>query len=194
MNVKISAVIVSGVLLLLVSAAHAGQQDDNPLYFGFGIGFPGSDEECDYYGYNCDGGDTSFKMYAGKRLHENFGVEISFQDLGKIRDDNPTFSTTAESEGINLSLHGIIPVGLGYFYGKAGYMLWDTKYKRLDTTVTTTKDDGADFTYGMGFAFLFDDKYDFRVEFERLNELGDDFIPGGSFVTVFTLSGTVYID
>ena len=43
-------------------ALAANGQDFPPYYFGFGLGFPASDEECDYYGYNCDGTDTSFKI------------------------------------------------------------------------------------------------------------------------------------
>ena len=192
---RIYASIISLCLILIPLQVQADQHNDYPFYAGFALGFPGSDEECDYYGYNCDGGDTSFKIYAGKRFHENLGVEISFQDLGKLRDEEITFDTTAESQGVNISLHGIIPVSnFGYFFGKAGYMLWETDYTRIDTAITRSSDDGSDFTYGMGFAFLFDSKYDFRVEFERLNDLGDDFVAGGSSITVFSFGGTIYID
>lgn len=169
--------------------------NENSFYFGFGLGVPSADEECDYHGYDCDGSDSSFKIYAGKRLHENVAIEASYQDLGKLRDREGTLTTTAESEGINLSLHGIIPIeGIGYFYGKAGYMLWDTEYTRTDSSVEHSDDDGGDFTYGIGFAFLFSQKYDFRFEFERLNELGDEFVPGGDSITVFTFGGTIYLE
>ncbi len=168
----------------------------NPLYFGFAVGFPGSDEECDYYGYDCDGSDTSFKFYGGKRFHENIGFEISFQDLGKLRDEEGPLTTTAESEGLNFSILGIIPVSeVGFFYGKAGYMLWDTDYTRIEgNLVERSNDDGTDFTYGIGFAFEFSEIYDFRIEFERLNDLGDEFVPGGSSITAISLGGSIYFD
>jgi len=41
---------------------------------------------------------------------------------------------------------------------------------------------------------MFNQKYDFRVEFERLNELGDEFVPGGDSITVFSFGGTIYLD
>lgn len=182
-------------LLLATLPAQAQEYGEQPFYFGFALGFPGSDEECDYYSYDCDGSDTSFKFYGGKRLHENLAFEISFQDLGKIRDREGSLTTTAESEGFNFSLHGIIPVAdVGYFYGKAGYMLWDTEYTRIDSSVERIDDDGGDFTYGVGFAFMFDEQYDFRIEFERLNELGDEFVPGGDSITVFSFGGSIYLD
>lgn len=191
-----SAILAFGLLLPVFPAtASHDHYDANQYYFGFALGFPAADEECDYHGYNCDGSDTSFKVYGGKRLHENFAIEISFQDLGKLRDRKGSLTTTAESEGINFSLHGIIPVtDLGYFYGKAGYMLWDTEYTRIDTSTEHIDDDGGEFTYGLGFAFMFGEKYDFRIEYERLNELGDEFVPGGDFITVFSFGGTVYLD
>ena len=178
------------------AAAYDGYPGDAP-YFGFALGFPGADEECDYHGYDCDGSDESFKFYGGRRFHENLAFEISYQDLGKIRDRDRegTLTTTAESEGFNFSLHAIIPVeGYGYFYGKVGYMLWDTEYNRIDVSSSVSDDDGEDFTYGIGFAFLFAGKYDFRVEYERLNELGDEFVPGGDHITVFSFGGTIYFE
>jgi len=175
-------------------AAHADEPAYSP-YIGFAFGIPGADEECDYHGYDCDGSDTSFKIYGGKRFHENIAFEISYQDLGKIRDREPDLTTTAESEGINFSLHGIIPVAdVGYFYGKAGYMLWDTKYTRIGASTVSSDDDGGDFTYGIGFAFLFGEKYDFRIEWERLNELGDEFVPGGDNITSISFGGTIYLE
>lgn len=192
---NLARVLACGLLLTGLQALAHDNHDENSYYFGFGLGVPGSDEECDYHGYDCDGSDSSFKIYAGKRLHENLAFEASYQDLGKIRDREGTLTTTAESEGINFSLHGIIPVDdIGYFYGKAGYMFWDTEYTRIDSGVEHIDDEGGDFTYGIGFAFLFNQKYDFRVEYERLNELGDEFVPGGDSITVFTFGGTIYLE
>ncbi len=196
MELKALAGCLACGLVLTCLPAQAHQNNSvNPYYFGFGVGVPGSDEDCNDHGYDCDGSDTSFKIYGGKRLHENLAVEISYQDLGKIRDSEGTMVTTAESEGLNLSLHAIIPVGdVGYFYGKAGYMFWDTEYTRIDNGVEHIDDDGGDFTYGIGFAFEFNQNYDLRIEYERLNELGDEFVPGGDAITVFTIGGTIYLE
>lgn len=188
-----SAAGASLLLLVLGGPVQADGHTGNPWYGGFAIGFSGSDEDCDFHGYNCDGNDTSFKFYGGKRLHENLALEISYQELGKLTDNQPGLTTTAESSGLNLSLHGIIPVGIGFFYGKVGVMAWETDYRRVATSTTRISDDGSDFTFGAGFAFEFDEKYELRLEFERLNELDDNFTPGGSYITVFSIGGTINI-
>jgi OOP family OmpA-OmpF porin len=194
MKLKNLSRIIGGCLLLFAAQAHSQQDDYYPFYGGFALGFAESDEDCDYYyyDYDCDGDDTGFKVYGGKRFHENLAFEISFQDLGKLDNEQGSITTTAETSGFNFSLHGIIPVSeIGYFYGKAGFMAWETDYKRVGTTTTTSDDDGTDFTFGAGFAFAFAEKYEFRVEFERLNELDDDFTPGGSYITMFSFGAAI---
>ena len=196
MNLRIVTALTALWLLFPGTPAQAEHEPHYPLYFGFAIGFPGADEQCDYHGYNCDGSDTGFKFYGGKQLHENIAVEVSYQDLGRLRKDRGSFDTIAESEGINLSLIGIIPVGeAAFFYGKAGYILSDTTYTRVENGVTTkTDDDGSDFTFGAGFGFRFNRKYDLRAEFESLNDLSDDYVPGGDTITSFSIGGTIYLE
>ena len=173
--------------------AQAADDGSYPLFGGFAIGLAGADEDCDYYGYDCDGEDTSIKFFAGKRLHENFAIEISFQDLGKLDNEEGAVDITAESSGINLSLVAIIPTGnVGYLYGKIGAITWEADYRRFESgSSTSSEDDGTDFTFGAGFAWMFSQKYELRFEFERLHELGDEFTPGGAYVSNFTVGGVI---
>jgi OOP family OmpA-OmpF porin len=196
MQIRIITTLVACWLLLPGGPALAEHEPQQPFYIGFALGFPGADQQCDYYGYNCDGSDTGFKIYGGKQLHENFAVEISYQDLGRLRKDRGSFDAIAESEGFNLSLLGIIPLGeVAFAYGKAGYMLSDTRYSRVEGDVTTKTDDQrSDFTFGAGFGFRFNHKYDLRAEFESLNDLTDDYVPGGDTITSFSIGGTIYLD
>lgn len=196
MTTRLSKMLIAGALLISSLPASAEHEPDRPLYFGFAIGFPASNQDCDYYGYNCDGTDTGFKVYGGKQLHENFAVEIAFHDLGRLRNEQGGFETIAQSEGLNLSLVGLIPFNeFGFFYGKAGYMLADTRYSRIEGGVTTqTDDESGDFSFGAGVAFRFGQHYDIRAEFESLNDLSGDFAPGGDTITSFSIGGTVYLD
>ncbi len=173
--------------------AQADHETGYPFFGGFAIGLAGADENCDYYGYDCDGEDLSFKFFAGKRLHENLAVEISFQDLGKLDNEEDSFDVTAESSGVNLSLVAIIPTGdIGYLYGKIGAIAWEADYRRFESGSSTQSDDeGTDFTFGAGFALAFGGKYELRFEFERLHELGDEFTPGGAYVSNFTVGGAI---
>ena len=187
---------VTCLLLLLLSTARAEHEPEYPFYLGFALMFTSADADCDYYGYNCDGTDTGFKVYGGKRLHENLGIEIAYLDLGRLRDKDGNRTSVAESEGVNLSLLGIIPTGeIGYFYGKAGVMASETTITRENRdNKRTFEEDSTDFTYGAGYAFTFGDKYDFRFEIERLNDLSSDFVPGGDAITAFNFGGTIYFD
>ena len=89
----------------------------------------------------------------------------------------------------------------GYFYGKAGYMRWNADYTHTGTHTGThsginsgsSDEDGSDFTYGAGFAFTFSEDYDFRIEYERLNDLGDDFVAGGAPIEVLYFAGSINI-
>lgn len=195
MNLRLCIGILASCLIFVALPARAAQDGSYPFYGGYAIGFSGSDEDCDFHGYNCDGDDISFKFYGGKRLHENLALELSFQDLGKLSEKSTPITKTAESTGLNLSLLLIMPFNdFGYLYGKLGTMAWDTDYTRIDAVTTRSSDSGTDFTYGVGYAFTFDDQYELRIEFERLNELDDNFTPGGSFITVFSFGGTIYFN
>ena len=195
MSIKRYASLALTLFAFIQAPVSAGETEEFPIYGGFGLGFSSADSDCDYHGYDCDGNDTSFKIYAGKRLHENLALEISFQDLGKLDDRRPNVTTTAESSAINISLLGIIPVGdTGFFYGKIGAIASETDYTRIDSSsnITHSDDDDTGLSYGAGFAFTFKEKYDVRIEFERLNELNDDFTPGGAYITVLFVGGSIY--
>ena len=88
---KVYASLIACLLLLSGVPVKADEHESYPYNFGFGIGFSAADQDCDYYYYdndsNCDGEDTSFKFYAGKRLYENLGFEVTYLDLGKLDND-----------------------------------------------------------------------------------------------------------
>ena len=73
-------------------------------------------------------------------------------------------------------------------------MAWEADYTRTDSTTSRSSDDGTDFTYGAGFAFVFEDKYEFRIEYERLNELGDEYTSGGTPLSTFNFAGSIYFN
>lgn len=197
MREKAFASLIASLMLLPGAPVKAGEDESYPYYLGFGVGFTAADQDCDYdyydYDSDCDGDDTSFKLYVGKRLYQNLGFEVTYLDLGNLDNEQGLVTTTAETTGFNFSLLGIIPFeDYGYLYGKAGFMAWQTDYTRTDTGgKTTSDDDGIDFTFGLGYAFTFQNKYELRLEFERLNELDDNFDSGGAYITNFTIAGGI---
>ena len=196
MPAKIYASLVGSLLLLLTVPALAEEDESYPFYGGFSLGFSQADQDCnyDYYGSDCDGDDTSFSLYGGKRFYENLAFEISIHNLGKLDNERDTVTTTAETTGVNFSLLGIIPIeDNGYFYGKVGMMTWETDYTRIDGVTTRSEDDGTDVTYGAGVAVVYSHLYEMRLEIERLNELDHNFTPGGAHVTVVSFGCSIHV-
>lgn len=193
LNISVAFAVYALSLLASAALSSAVAQDGLPFYTGFALGFASASESnCDYHGYNCDGNDTTFKVYAGKRLHQNLAVEIAYYDLGKLTNKGTFVSTSAQTQAFNLSLLGIIPLtDVGYFYGKAGVIATQTDITRSGAGTGSSSESGSDFSYGAGFAYTFG-KYDFRIEYERLYELGDAYEPGGSTVTVLNFAGSIY--
>ena len=204
--------LIAGILLLLHASAqaHTDQTNYRPFYGGFSSGYAGADVDCarNYHGYSddegdgdgdsyyndCDGMDNSYKLFGGIRFHENLAIEISFQNLGKLDNKRDTFTTTAETTGVNFSLLGIIPINHNsYFFGKAGMMTWETDYTRIDGVTTRTEDDGTDVTFGAGVAVVYSHLYEMRFEIERLNELDHNFTPGGTHVTMVSFGCSIHV-
>ncbi|MDJ0881778.1 MAG: outer membrane beta-barrel protein [Gammaproteobacteria bacterium] len=178
-------------LVFSFSIAHAEEK-----YVGFSLGFSAADQECDYFDYDCDGDDTFFKMYGGYKFHPNFAIEASFQDTGNIKDKSTSQVTTAKSEGINISLLALIPISEELeLFAKMGHMTSDTSYTRTTTITETSSEDESNFTYGAGLLWEFEsvdkNQYQLRLEFEKLQELGDQFISGGANITAWSFGGAI---
>ena len=186
--------LIASLLALLVTPVLAYEPESRPFYGGLSFGYAVADQDCNYYNDDCDGEDTSFSVYAGKRLYKHLAFEIAYLDLGKLDNERYYETTTAETTGVNFSVLGILPIDYtGYIYGKAGYMAWNTDYTRKSSTKTTTSDSGTDFTYGLGIAFVHHNVFEFRMEIERLNELDENFDDGGAHIINFSIGGSIYI-
>ncbi len=165
-------------------------------YLGFSLGYAGADQECDYVDYDCDGDDVSFKVYGGYFFTSNFALEIAYQDTGNIKDRNPSLTTTAESEGINVSLLGLMPLAEDFgLYAKMGSIMSSTDYTRTTTVTETSSEDDNNFTFGAGVLWEFEGadekRYQLRLEIEKLQELNDQFISGGASITAWYFGGTL---
>ncbi len=165
-------------------------------YLGFAMGFAAADQECDYWDTGCEGDDVSFKVLGGYKFNPNFAVEVAYHDTGNIKDKNTSLTTTAESDGINLSLLAFIPITENVdLFAKMGHMRHATKYTRSSTITETSSEDDSNFTFGAGVLWEFDSvdqqRYQLRIEFEKLQELSDDFIAGGTNLTAWSFGGTL---
>ncbi len=181
------------IVFLACSYSVANAQDK---YVGFSLGFGAADQECDYFDHDCDGDDVMFKMFGGYKFHPNFAVEASYQDTGNIKDKSTSVVTSAKSEGINISLLAMIPLSEEFeLFAKMGHMTSDTRYTRTTTTTETSSEDESNFTFGAGLLWEFEsvdkNQYQIRFEFEKLQELSDQFISGGANITAWSFGGAI---
>lgn len=132
-----------------------------------------------------DDNDTVWKIFAGYRLMENFGVEVAYADGGTITSDSTVTAPTAGSFGIDLDVTawiidavGFIPLGEGFeVFGKLGAAIWDADASFSGVAGGTAfsgdvDDDGSDFHFGVGASYALTDNLGVRAEWERIN--GDD--------------------
>lgn len=166
-------------------------------YIGFSVGVSAADEECEddapYYDTQCEGSGRSQKIFGGARLHKNYAIEASYIDMGRFSKSTDTTWVTAESKGANFSLIGILTTRspLVEFFGKIGLLYWDATITGSELVAGAVSDNGTDISLGIG-ASLGNDKYAFRLEYEGLNKLGDEYKPGGSRITVLSIAGVFY--
>jgi opacity protein-like surface antigen len=152
------------ILLLasLSALACAAQAAEPGFYVGAGIGnsgieIDGNDPNLgDIDDRDFDGDDTGYKLLAGFRVVDWFGVEASWNDFGTADDaaevGNLPIETEFETDGFDLSAMGILPVGESFdLFAKAGYFVWDLEGSANNGgVVERVENDGEDFTYGAG--------------------------------------------
>lgn len=135
--------ILAGLLLLGGPVAMAA---DNGIYLGASVGRSAVD--FDGALAPIDGDDTGYKLIAGIRPLDWFGVELNYVNFGEV-ESGPL---RAETDGI--SAYGVffMPTGPVDLYAKAGLITWDGR-ARISNGARVFSDDGTDFAYGVGVQF-----------------------------------------
>lgn len=148
--------------ILALGFASLAQAAEPGFYVGASIGNAGIEVEGndpdlgDIDDRDFDGDDVGYKLLAGYRFVPYFGVEASWNDFGTPDDateiGNVPIETEFETDGFDLSLMGILPLGESFdLFAKAGYFVWDVEGRASSAGVAASvQDDGEDLTYGAG--------------------------------------------
>jgi len=113
-------------------------------YLGAGAGvadFEDNVEFQDLGDVELDDDSTAYKFFGGYRATEFFGVEGGYRTFGEA-DAGPF---TVETDGLDVSAVGFLPIGPMDLFAKGGMILWNT-----DVSGGLPGDDGEDLTYGVG--------------------------------------------
>ncbi|HKQ14402.1 MAG TPA: porin family protein [Steroidobacteraceae bacterium] len=163
----------------LMAATTIAQADTQPgFYAGVGLGMSkvGADE---LDGTGFDDSDTGFKIFGGYDFNQNFGVEVSYFDLGEGSIDGGSASASVGVTGLSASAVGRIPVSEMFaLYGKIGYASYDIDLDFNNVPGFGSghlSDSDSDLIYGIGGALSFGGNFEARLEYEALNVDEADF-------------------
>jgi hypothetical protein len=135
--------ILATALLLASTATLAA---DNGIYFGASLGDANID--IDQGIAQVDSDDTGFKIIAGIRPLDWFGVEASYVNFGEAEQG----ILAAESDGISAFGVFFLPAGPVDIFAKGGLISFDTNVD-VDGLGTIYREDGTDLAYGVGVQF-----------------------------------------
>jgi OmpA-OmpF porin, OOP family len=166
-------------VLLVPGALMTAPQAFAQFYFG------GSAGKSDYESGNVvpdlitsvasfDGKDSGYKIFAGYQFNPNFGMEITYVDLGKAQYSGtfgplPVTGGSLETTGANFSAVGTIPLNPSFsLFGKLGFFVWEQKARDItDEMPFSGKDDGQDLSLGVGASLNLTRNVSLRLEWER---------------------------
>lgn len=113
-------------------------------YLGAGAGVANFEDDVEFEDLGdveLDDDSTAYKIFGGYRATPNFAIEGGYRSFGEA-DAGPF---TVETEGLDVSAVGLVPVGPVDLFAKGGLIFWDT-----DAGAGIPDSDGEDLTYGVG--------------------------------------------
>ena len=176
---------VTFAALLLLASASAWSAD-NGFYLGAGVTQVRFDDDNLDLGdlgdqlEDIDDEDTSFKVIAGFRFIDAFGIEANYVDFGEATAQVPLVGELfAEAKGISAFAVGFLPVGPVDLFAKGGLV-----YTEVETGGggLSFDDDSTEFAYGAG-AQVRIGSLAARLEYEKF-EVGTDVIDDLDLLTL----------
>ena len=136
-----------------------------------------------------DEDDTGYKLFAGYRASNNFGVELHYADLGEIslsgnngdtftRGNGAAYQFTAngvkivqETKSYGVAATYALPLNDNFsLLGKIGFHRWDIE----NSLGSSLDDDGTEPFYGIGASYQVNENVAIQAEFERFQIDSDD--------------------
>lgn len=133
--------------IALLGSSTASLAADNGIYFGGSIGQAQIkvDDIAGISAADFDADDTGFKLIAGIRPLDWFGVEANYVNFGEPEDTVLGQRLKADGDGISAFAVGFLAVGPVDLFAKGGLISWDSDI--------TNGDRGTDLAYGIGAQF-----------------------------------------
>jgi OOP family OmpA-OmpF porin len=130
----------------LLLASTASMAADNGIYLGASLGQANVDINQGIA--QIDENDTGFKIIAGIRPLDWFGIEANYVNFGEPEQNG----LSVKADGISGFGVFFLPVGPVDVFAKGGVISFDTNLKAKNIG-DIYRDDGTDFAYGVGVQF-----------------------------------------
>ena len=180
----------SAVFITLLSITSAALAAETGFYVGAGVGQtdanltgeihkPLVDEGFSVLGLSLNDTDTGWKLFSGYVLNPYLAAELSYVDLGQtgaeitIGGGAPgRINTTMDMSGVNLGLKLNYPFDEDFLaFAKLGAFIWNAEATaRADLSTgsgsSNQKDNGVDFSYGLGISYAFTDHVSLRGDWD----------------------------
>jgi OOP family OmpA-OmpF porin len=115
-------------------------------------------------GSPCDDKDQAFKLYAGGRFSNIFGLEVGVLNIGKYASNGGE----ADGWGADAALLAGIPIGANSaIFGKLGVIYARTELSTTTPTVTNGKERGFGGRWGVGAQLGLTKEWALRADFDR---------------------------
>lgn len=133
-------------------------------YIGASVGRSDYDLNC-FSGFSCDQKDTGFKVFAGGKLYNALGLELSYVNLGRA----DIAGGRARAQGANASLVLGLPIMGDTFgiNGKAGTTYGWTRTSASVPGLDTGNESGWGLSYGVGATYAFTRNTELRLDWDR---------------------------
>ena len=149
---------------------------DLSTYVGGAIGQSAEIEAVN--GVGAESSDSSFKLFGGIGIGENFAAEIAYHDFGTTTCCGPSYADLGferNGDAFSASAVALWPINRFRLFAKAGALWWDVDGH--DLTIAGPRpysNDGVDLVAGVGGDIAVVSGLRIRLEWERLKIDGDD--------------------
>jgi hypothetical protein len=124
--------------------------------------------------FNLDG--TAYKAFGGFKFKPWIAAELQYLTFDGL--ESTVGDITAEFDGDLINAFAVVSARIAprvEVWAKAGGTVWDTNVTLSvpEEPESSVDDDGTEFSYGLGLAFLATQRFGVRVEWETFGDLGD---------------------
>jgi OOP family OmpA-OmpF porin len=174
----LSGLAVAAASMTLATSAQAqmmGRSDGSMSMYAPGSGYIGFNAGRSHYGdraFNLTGfvndrSNNAYSIYGGSFFNNNFGLELGYNDFGRVN----RFGGSTKASAVSLSLVGKLPVGQSFnLLGRVGgsYVRTDVS-SALGSNIQAGRDNKFDLSYGIGAEYSFTPAWSAVLQYDEYN-------------------------